>query len=307
MAKKLEGLIVPIVTPFTARYELDESGLRAEIRFLAGYDIDGLLVNGSTGEFTSLSADERERIIRIVAQECEGKLFIIAGVETPSTQDAVEEAKRVSDAGADVALVATPYYLKPTTDGIYEHYKLVAEIGVPTMLYNNPFRTHVDLDVALVSRLTDLENVVGMKQSNVDLNQTAHFIEAVGERMALFHSYGDSVSLYPGLLMGGVGAMSITTHLAPERVIELYRATMRRDVEAAAMIWRELLPLLRSIGGGLQGEPNPAPLKEALRIVGRPAGPPRLPVLPATANTSEHLEKLLGTLEVDSIILPPEA
>lgn len=298
MVAKPEGLIIPIVTPFTTDYTLDEKGLREEIRFLLDYHINGLLVNGSTGEFTSLSIEERRRIIEIVSEECKRKVFIIAGVETPATQDAIDEAKRVKQAGADFALVATPFYLKPTIDGVYEHYKRVAETGVPTLLYNNPFRTYVNLSTSLVSKLAELKNVVGIKQSNVDLSQTTEYIEVIGDKISVIHSYGDAVSVFPGLLLGGAGVMNITFLVAPDRVMQLYEATRSRDVETAKKIWVEILSLLRNIGGGVHGEPNPAPLKEALRIVGKPAGPARLPVLPVTNDTSELLRKILKNLKL---------
>jgi len=132
-----------------------------------------------------------------------------------------------------------------------------------------------------------------MKQSHVDMSQTAEIIHLVGKKIAFFHSYGDAVSIFPGLLLGGVGAMSIIPLFAPEKTLELYRATMNRDLETAIRVYRDLLPLLLYVGSGVSGEPNPAPFKEALRIIGRSVGPTRLPVTQVTSDTRKAITKVL--------------
>ena len=174
---------MPLATPFTNDgKKLDEDSLKREVGFLLDHGVKGFLVNGSTGECISLSAEERKRTVEIVSDECNKKAFVIAGVELPPTWDAVEETKRVSNAGADFALVATPYYLKPTTDGIFEHYKKVAETGVKILAYNNPFRTTVVLSTQLIEKLAEVKNIVGMKQSHVDMSQNAEIIRSVGDK-----------------------------------------------------------------------------------------------------------------------------
>jgi len=290
---ELKGIVVPLATPFTANYELDEPGLKREVGFLLDKGIRGFLVNGSTGECLSLSTEERQRTVEIVSKECKRKAFVIAGVETPVTHHAILDAKRATESGADFVLVATPYYLKPTLDGIFQHYKKVAEAGVKVIIYNNPFRTNVVLSTQMVKSLSEIRNIVGMKQSHVDMSQTAEIIHLVGKKIAFFHSYGDAVSIFPGLLLGGVGAMSIIPLFAPEKTLELYRATMNRDLETAIRVYRDLLPLLLYVGSGVSGEPNPAPFKEALRIIGRSVGPTRLPVTQVTSDTRKAITKVL--------------
>jgi 4-hydroxy-tetrahydrodipicolinate synthase len=255
--------------------------------------VKGFLVNGSTGECVSLSAEERQRTIEIVSSECEKKAFVIGGVEIPVTWDAINEAKRISEAGADFALVATPYYLKPTMDGVFEHYKKVAESGINILAYNNPFRTNVVLSTPLLEKLADVPNIIGMKQSNVNMSQTAEIIRLLGDTFKFIHSYGDAVSIFPGLLLGGVGAMSLTTCFVPEKILQLYEATIKRDIITAIKIYKEILPLLLYVGSGVHGEPNPAPFKEALRLIGRSAGPTRFPVTPVTKDTSDRIKKVL--------------
>ena len=294
MVVKLEGIVSPLPTPFKSNYELDEEALRELVGFVVDGGVYGLLVNGSTGEFITMSAEERQRTVEIVSEECKRKVFIIAGAEMPVTHASIAEAKRVKQAGADFLLLGTPFYVNPTTDGMYEHFKKVAEAGVPALLYNNPWRTHIVLSTQLIIRLAEEKNIAGIKQSNPDMNQTAEIIQATaGGKFAFIHSYGDAVSIFPGLLLGGAGAMSLATLFVPEKVMQLYEATIRKDVETAKKIWVEIHPLLTMGWTGVHGEPNPAPVKEALRLVGRPVGPTRLPVIPVTEDTTKKLEKIL--------------
>lgn len=293
MTAKIEGVIIPMPTPFRPDYALDEEAFRRELKFVADHGFNGVLVNGSTGEFTTLTVEERRRTVKIAREVCGKKLFVLAGVELPATSEAIKEIERVREDGADFALVSCPYYLKPTTEGIYTHYKRATETGFPILLYNNPFRTDINMSGALVSRLAQLENVVGMKQSNGDLAQTADFISTVGNRISFIHSYGDSVSLYPGLLLGGAACMIPTGLFVPDEVIDLYHAVKAGDIPKAKAIWTKILPLLKSTGGGVDGEPNPSALKEGLRLIGRSVGPTRLPVAPVGPNTTKLLQSLL--------------
>jgi len=290
LARELKGLIFPIVTPFTPSFELDEEKLREEIGYLLDKSIHGFLVNGSTGECLSLSSQERQRIIEIVAQMCKGKVPIIAGVEDSATSKAVVEAKLARNAGADAALVVTPPYLKPTFEGIFRHYEQVNQAGVPFLLYNNPFRTGFTLSPQMIDKLTTLNNAIGLKQSEENLSNTAEIIRLVDNKISVIHSYG-RLSMFPGLLFGGKGAMPQIFFFAPEKVHELYEAVKSGNAERARKIWFELLPLEEAIGG-VHGEPNPVPFKEAMRIAGYPMGPCRLPLTPATEDTSKRIEKI---------------
>jgi 4-hydroxy-tetrahydrodipicolinate synthase len=280
-------------TPFRSDFGLDEEAFRKELKFVVDHHLNGVLVNGSTGEFATLSVEERRRTVRIAREVCGDRLFVLAGVETPATREMIQEIERVREDGADFALVSCPYYLKPTTEGVFTHYKKAAEVGFPILLYNNPFRTDVNLSREMVSRLAEIKNVVGIKQSNGDLSQTADFISTIGDKISFIHSYGDSVSLFPGLLMGGAACMIPTSLFVPDEVLELYRAVKAGDIAKAKTVWTRILPLLKSTGGGVEGEPNPSALKEGLRLIGRSVGPTRLPVVPVSPKTTKLLQSLL--------------
>ena len=296
MPTELKGIFFATVTPFTSDYRLDEQKLREEIGYLLDKKVNGLLVNGSTGESLSLSMEERQRVVEIVTEECRHRVPVISGIEDSATSKVVEEAKLVRKAGADAALVVTPPYLNPTWEGIFKHYEKVNETGVPIVIYNNPDRTYFNLTAQMVEKLTTLNKVIGMKQSKSDLSKTAEIVRLVDNKISIINSYGDT-AFYPGLLVGGKAALTQIFFFIPEKIHELYDEIKRYNIERARKIWLDLLPLWNSTKG-VHGEPNPVPLKEAMKIVGRSMGPPRLPLTPATEDTSKRIEKIFREYKV---------
>ncbi len=281
------------MTPFDRQGNLDEEGLRRLVRFQIEEGIDGLVPVGTTGECATLSYEEHERVIEIVVEEAKGRVPVIAGTGSNSTREALMLTQFAKEVKADAALLVVPYYNRPPQEGMYRHFKEVAEkVDLPQILYNVPSRTGVNLLPQTVARLAEVRNIVGIKEAST-VDQVSEIIELTRGKDFVVFSGNDNQTL-PILALGGVGVISVASNVAPKLVAEMVRAFRRGDLEGARELHYRLSPLFKA----LFLETNPAPVKAALEMMDLPAGAPRLPLTEVSQQTREVLRKVLIDLRI---------
>jgi len=282
-----QGVLTALVTPFRDG-ALDERALHelVEIQIVAG--VDGLVPCGSTGEAATLSHGEHRRVIEVVVAATRGRVAVVAGTGSNSTQEAIALTRHAKEAGADGALLISPYYNKPTPDGIVEHYAAVArEASLPLVVYNCPGRTASNILPETMARLAEIEQVVGVKEACGDLHQIAQTRAATPEEFALLA--GDDWATLPVLTLGGQGVISTCSNLVPADMVELVRAFRAGDLARAQETYFRMLPLMDL----LFCETNPIPIKAALALRGAILDGVRLPLTPITTRNRERLQLAL--------------
>jgi 4-hydroxy-tetrahydrodipicolinate synthase len=286
----LSGCITALVTPFKGA-RLDTVGLRSNVRFQLKNRVSGLLVNGSTGEAPNLSPAEWERNLTAVVAEVRGRVKVVAGAGTNSTAKSIKQAKRAAALGADVLLVVAPYYNKPTQEGLYRHFRTIAEaVELPIIVYNIPPRSVVNILPATIERLAkDCRNIVAVKEASGSLDQSSEIVQRCGNRVTVL-SGDDSLTL-PILAVGGRGVISVVSNIAPLDVSKMIDYYLAGKVELAAGMHRKLFPLVKA----MFVETNPTPVKTAMNMLNMAAGEPRLPLVPPTeASQAAIRQALLG-------------
>jgi 4-hydroxy-tetrahydrodipicolinate synthase len=287
---KFKGIIPAVLTPFNNKGEFDEEAQRENLRFLIENGVHGLMVNGSTGEAENLSREERRKNVELAVEEAGGKIPVIAGTGVPSTKVTIDLSKDAKDAGADAVMIVTPFYLIPNEEGLIKHYKTIAEkVDIPIVLYNIPQHTKVNLDSILIEKLcNEVSTIVGLKDSYGNLSQFADTIARVGDKISVLTGCDDLI--LPSLILGAPGAIIALANIAPKMVVELFEYVQKGEINKAKEIYFKLLPIARAIGS----EYNfPAPVKEAVNLLGRKAGPPRSPITQLSTKEKEEIKKAL--------------
>ncbi len=287
-ATDLNGCITAMVTPFNKELEVDYEGLRQSVRFQASNSVSGIAPLGTTGESPTINDSERGRIISAVVEEAEGKLPVIVGTGTNSTEKTIRYSREAESLGADAVLVVTPYYNKPSQEGIYRHFKAVSEsISIPLIVYNIHGRTGVNIETSTLLRMSSLENIKGVKEASGNILQMMEVIERLPEDFRVLS--GDDNMTLPLMALGGAGVISVVSNLLPKRVSEMVRYALKGDFEAARRIHFELLPIFR----GAFLETNPAPIKAAMFLSGMPSGNVRMPLCEISEANAKRLEEIL--------------
>lgn len=282
----MKGTITALITPFLNE-ELNEEGLRANIRYQIEQGVDGILALGTTGEAATLSEQERERVIEIAVEESTIPVWV--GTGSYSTQETIKKTKRAQESGADVALIVTPYYNKPSQEGIFRHFEAIAHsVEIPIVVYNIPGRCGINLETATLVRIAQLPNVVGVKEASGNVNQAGDVIHALPSFKVF--SGDDSLTL-PLMALGAVGVVSVVSNLVPGPIVAQVNAALKGDFSEARRLHHELLPLYK----GAFIESNPVPIKTAMTLSGMAAGPCRLPLYPLSPANFETLRQLLHT------------
>ncbi len=302
---RLRGSIVPLVTPFRGG-EVDEDALRSLIEWQIQSGSHGLSVTGTTGEPTSLSIDERERVIEIAVRAAAGRVPVVPGTGSNNHEETLRLTAFAGQVGADAVLVLVPYHVRPTQEGLYQHFRAVARsTPLPVIVYNIPGRTAVNMDVETLARLRrDCDNVVGVKESNKDFEHVNRVLQRCGRDFLLFS--GIELLCYPVLAIGGAGFVSATANLVPDRVARMYDLWQAGDWRGAQDLHYDLMPL----NDVLFIETNPGPVKYALSLLGRLVPEIRLPlVLPSEANraTIRDVMAQSGLLEERTRAQEPES
>jgi 4-hydroxy-tetrahydrodipicolinate synthase len=283
----LEGVFTALVTPFRDG-EVDEPALRELVEIQVAAGVDGVAPCGSTGEAATLSHQEHGRVVEIVVDAARGRVQVLAGTGSNNTRESIELTRHARRVGADAALLISPYYNKPTQEGIVAHYSAIArDTGFPLVVYNIPGRTASNILPATLARLADVEHVVGVKESCGDIEQISEVVAECPASFAVLS--GDDAKILPVLAVGGHGAVSTTSNVAPREVVELVRSFRAGDHARALQLHQRLLPLFRA----LFCETNPIPVKAALALQGRIRDEIRLPLTKLTQPNRERLQVAL--------------
>lgn len=282
------GAFTALVTPFK-NGTVDEEGFRAFIEWQIEQGINGLVPCGTTGESGTLTHDEHERVIEICIDQAKGRVLVLAGAGSNNTAEAIRLTQFAKKAGADGALLITPYYNRPTQEGLYCHYKAIAKaVALPLVPYNVPSRTGCNLLPATLGRLAhELPTIVGVKEATGDLTQVSAVIEQCPEGFQVLS--GDDFTVLPLLSVGGCGVISVTSNVAPAKMANLCKAFASGDLALARQLHYALAPINRA----MFIETNPLPVKTALALMGRVAADFRLPLCPMGKANAEALHAVL--------------
>jgi 4-hydroxy-tetrahydrodipicolinate synthase len=281
-----------MVTPFKDG-GIDEEALRRHVNFLAESGVHAVLPCGTTGESPTLSHEEHNRVIEITVEEARGKLPVLAGTGSNSTREAVEMSVHAKKAGADGLLLVSPYYNKPTQEGLFRHFEAIVKAApLPVILYNIPGRCSVEILPETLARLAALPDIVGVKEATGDLAKMIRVLELCGPDFLV--TSGDDALTLPLLAVGGGGVISVAANLVPERMVALWDAWKAGKTREARELFFKLLPLFRT----LFLETNPIPIKHALHLAGRMGPETRLPLLPPSEPVREKLIKTLKEWEI---------
>ena len=284
----ITGSLVAIVTPMHADGSLDIPGLRKLIDWHINEGTDGIVIAGTTGESSTISVEEHRELIRVTVEHTNKRIPIIAGTGGNSTEEAIELTRYAKEAGADASLQVVPYYNRPTQEGMYQHFKKIAEsVDIPLILYNVPGRTVADMSNETIARLAQIKNIVGVKDASGNIGRGIELLAMVPEDFAVYS--GDDLSAMALMLCGGKGNISVTANIAPRAMHELCVAAMRGDIAQAIAINKPLIPLNQK----LFVEPNPVPVKWAMAEMGLIPTGIRLPLVTLSNVYHESLAKSL--------------
>ena len=282
-----KGSLVPIVTPFR-NGKLDEKAYADLIEWHISQGTHGIVPCGTTGEASTLDFEEHYRVIEVAVETANKRIPVIAGTGANATDEAVFITKKAKELGADGALIVTPYYNKPTQEGLYLHFKTIAEsVDIPVILYNVPGRTAVNMLPATVARLLEFRNIIGLKEATGDMRQASDLIRLCGDRLALYS--GDDFTTFTMLSLGGKGVISVTANIVPKDVAEMWNSWDRGDIDKARKLHYKLEPL----NAAMFIETNPIPVKTALAMMGKMDENFRLPLCSMSADAKQKLRAVL--------------
>ena len=279
-----KGSLVALITPFR-RGAVDEKGFQDFVEWQIGQGTHGVVPCGTTGESPTLSHAEHKRVVELCVEAAKGRVPVIAGTGSNSTAEAIELTQHAKAAGADAALVVTPYYNKPTQEGLYQHYKALNDaVDLPILIYNIPGRCVVDMTLATMTRLAKLPNIVGVKDATNDLARPLKTRAALGDGFCMLS--GEDATVLSFMAQGGDGCISVTANVAPRACAEMHEAWQKGDARAAMKINARLGPL----HDALFVETSPSPVKYAASLLGKSSDEVRLPLVPATPDAQARVK-----------------
>jgi 4-hydroxy-tetrahydrodipicolinate synthase len=286
------GSIVAIVTPFR-NGKVDERAFGDLIEWQIANGTNGIVPCGTTGESATLTHDEHHRVIRLSVEVVKGRVPVIAGTGSNSTDEAISLTRHAKEAGADGALLITPYYNKPTQEGLYRHYKAVAEaVDIPLVLYNIPGRTGVNMLPATVARLAVMKSIVGVKEGSGSVQQASDIAQACGDRLTVLA--GDDALTLPMMAVGAKGVITVTANIMPKEMSQLVASFQAGRIDEARRIHFLLSPLFAA----LFFETNPIPVKEAMGMMGKIDPELRLPLCAMSADNRNQLTRVLKEMRL---------
>ncbi|MCL6638459.1 MAG: 4-hydroxy-tetrahydrodipicolinate synthase [Firmicutes bacterium] len=286
-------VLTAMVTPFHKDLSVNYAQAGKLARYLVENGSDGLVVAGTTGESPTLSKDEKVELFRVVVEEVGGKAAVIAGTGSYSTAESIALTKAAEKAGVDGVMLVAPYYNKPSQEGLYQHFKAVAEsTELPVMIYNIPGRTSVNVLPQTVARLAQVPNIVAIKEAGGSLDQVSELRRSLPDHFAIYS--GDDSMTLPILALGGKGIVSVVAHLVGPRIQDMVNAYTSGNTKLATQIHLELFPVFK----GMFITTNPVPVKAALNMTGFDVGGPRLPLVEATEAEKESIMATLKGLNL---------
>ena len=290
----LGRLFTAMVTPFSADDSVDYKNARRLASLLVKSGSDGLVVSGTTGESPNLSTQEKIRLFSEIKDELGDTKSVIAGTGNYSTKESIELSKDAKKAGADALLLVVPYYNKPTQEGLYQHFKAIAEsTDLPCILYNVPSRTITNLDAETTIRLSEISNIVGIKEASSDFDQISYIIGGTNEDFKIWS--GNDSDTFSIMCLGGYGVISVASHLVGLQIKSMIQMLLDGSILGAASLHHKLLPISK----GLFTIANPIPVKYCVNSIGFPAGHTRLPLTEVDSTTKIFLDNLLSQYKTD--------
>ena len=287
-----QGSIVALVTPFK-QGELDEKALRDLVEFHIAEGTDAIVPCGTTGESATLSHEEHCRVIEIVIDQAKKRVPVIAGAGSNSTKEAIFLTEHAKKSGADAVLSITPYYNKPTQEGLFQHFKTIAEhVDIPMVLYNVPGRTGVNMLPETVVRLSKIKNIVGVKEASGSLDQAGAIIQHTDDSFDVIS--GEDSLTFPMMAMGAKGVISVVANVAPKKMAQMCKAVLNNNMLEARKLHYELLDLSKAVFY----ETNPIPAKKAVYLMGLMENEIRLPLVEMTKENTEKLKKVMEKLGI---------
>ncbi|HLR70413.1 MAG TPA: 4-hydroxy-tetrahydrodipicolinate synthase [Pseudogracilibacillus sp.] len=279
-------IVTAMVTPFNRQGEIDYPATQNLIEYLIANGTDAVVVGGTTGESPTLSAAEKIELFNFVVEKVNGRIPVIAGTGSNNTRASIELTREAERCEVDGIMLVAPYYNKPSQEGLYEHFKSIAEVThLPVMLYNVPGRTSCNIEVDTIVRLSAIDNIVCVKEASGDLDQMTEIIRRTDDDFVLY-SGDDSLTL-PVLAIGGVGIVSVASHIVGNEMQKMINAFKTGKVIDASVIHRDLLPVFKA----LFSAPSPTPLKAVLNMKGIQVGDVRLPLVPLTEEQIREVKK----------------
>jgi len=292
--KKLGRLLTAMVTPFDARGEVDYQQARKLALALLDSGSDGVVVSGTTGESPTLSKDEKLRLFREVKSAVGERGTVIAGTGSYNTKESQELTREAEKTGVDACLLVVPYYNRPTQQGLWEHFKAIAQgTTLPCIIYNVPSRTVTNITSDTIVKLSQVDNIVGVKEASGNLGQIAEIIEGTKKDFLVYS--GNDNDTFSILALGGYGVISVASHLVGAQIKDMIGKFVNGQVGEAAKIHRKLLPLVNA----LFIVSNPMPIKWALNYVGFPVGKPRLPLVEPDEKSANLIRETLKNYRID--------
>ena len=287
--KKIGKLLTAMVTPFNDCDDVDFAQARRLARDLVDVQgSDGIVVAGTTGESPTISFEEKIELMRIVVEEVGDRAYIVGGTGTNSTRDSIVLSKTAADTGIDAVMLVAPYYNKPPQEGLYQHFKTVADsVSLPVILYNVPGRTQSNILPETVKQLSQVDNIVAIKEACGNMDQVSSLLSLVGEEMVVLS--GDDSATLPMLSLGAQGVISVASHIAGQKIKQMIDAFSAGELKKAALLHQELLPLFKI----LFITANPIPVKHALSLRGMDVGGVRLPLVKASAAEIEKINSVV--------------
>jgi 4-hydroxy-tetrahydrodipicolinate synthase len=290
-------VLTAMVTPFDQNGEVDFNATRILVDYLIENGTDGIVVAGTTGESPTLTTEEKVALFKLVVDAVNGRVPVIAGTGSNNTRASISLTKLAEETGVDGIMLVAPYYNKPSQEGMYQHFKTIAEsTPLPIMLYNIPGRSVVNLSVETIVRLSQIQNIVALKEASGNLDAMAEIISQAPSDFTLYS--GDDGLALPVLAIGGAGVVSVASHVIGNEIQEMINHFKNGNVQDAASAHRRLLPIMKA----LFTAPNPAPVKAALNMNGVNVGGLRLPLLPLTTEEQRTLQGVLPASNVKVLI-----
>ncbi|MFT8321949.1 MAG: 4-hydroxy-tetrahydrodipicolinate synthase [Bacillus sp. (in: firmicutes)] len=281
-------VLTAMVTPFDHKGEIDFYATKELIEYLIANGTDTLVVAGTTGESPTLTTEEKIELFKYVVNAVNGRIPVIAGTGSNNTRASINLTKHAEEAGVDGILLVAPYYNKPSQEGMYQHFKAIAEsTSLPVMLYNIPGRSVVNISVETIVRLSSIPNIVSLKDASGNLNAMAEIISQTPTNFTLYS--GDDGLTLPVLSIGGAGVVSVASHIIGNDMQEMINTFKKGDIQNAAALHHNLLPAMRA----LFTAPSPSPVKAALNLNGIQVGDVRLPLVPLNQEEERELKEVL--------------
>ncbi|QKY70622.1 4-hydroxy-tetrahydrodipicolinate synthase [Lentibacillus sp. CBA3610] len=286
-------VLTAMVTPFDQNGTIDFDATRTLVNYLIANGSDGLVIAGTTGESPTLTDNEKLDLFRFVANVVSGRVPVIAGTGSNNTLGSIELTKQAEQTGVDAIMLTTPYYNKPSQEGLYQHYKAIAgATSLPVMLYNIPGRSAVGIAPETIIRLAEVDNIVSVKEASGSLDAMTSIISRTPDDFTLYS--GDDDLTLPVLSIGGNGIISVSAHILGNDIQEMVQSFQNGDVKRAAAIHQQILPVMKA----MFAQPSPAPVKGALNMTGVYVGDVRLPMIPLSGEEKQQLRQMLPPSKV---------